>query len=404
MPETVAQAIQICRMLRFQPDSPGDLSPIDGPRLWSLSQNLGVPGLFARRISQLPGWPPESVREWEAFLSNERTRQALVLLEARRLCGILEQKDIRVVVLKGAGLATTVYEQPEERQYRDLDLLVAPADVPRALALLAETGYQLDCDPEIAEAYRQHHFHLPLAAPGKLPLELHWALTRPDDPYFLTAADLFESRLLPEVDAVPLPMPGMEAQLLHIAANGLRDGFTELKRLVDTDRILQSGRKIDWQRLAASAAERKLDLALRLSLELASRMLQTPLGPEVEALPALSPVARRLQQIGIGRFPLLLPPSGNPVARLLLRRWLTGGQGGESLWKRRASIDKARFKALHLPWRQRAALALKRLVMTIPLAFWQLSLGLRPHPVDPFNPGAGRPNSGPPAEGRADTP
>lgn len=91
----------------------------------------------------------------------------------------LADGGVGVIVLKGAHLAPLVYEDPALRPFADIDLLIRPRDVDRALALLAEAGYDLAPGLLSAELNRRYHVNLPLVKSGDRPVhvELHWSLT-----------------------------------------------------------------------------------------------------------------------------------------------------------------------------------------------------------------------------------
>jgi hypothetical protein len=86
---------------------------------------------------------PESVRlHLRAFFA-ENGRKALALsAELRRLVAALEAASVRTLAYKGPALAARAYGHLALRTYSDLDLLVAPDDVPAAARVLAEAGYE----------------------------------------------------------------------------------------------------------------------------------------------------------------------------------------------------------------------------------------------------------------------
>ena len=54
------------------------------------------------------------------------------------------EASLPVVVLKGAALGETVYPRLGLRDFRDLDILIRPADAARARAILESLGYAAD--------------------------------------------------------------------------------------------------------------------------------------------------------------------------------------------------------------------------------------------------------------------
>jgi len=91
----------------------------------------------------------------------------------------LADGGVGVIVLKGAHLAPLVYGDPALRPFADIDLLVCPGDVDRALILLAGAGYDLAPGLLSVALNRRYHVNLPLLKRGDRPVhvELHWRLT-----------------------------------------------------------------------------------------------------------------------------------------------------------------------------------------------------------------------------------
>src|SRR5438105_2341077 len=55
----------------------------------------------------------------------------------------LDEAGVRTILLKGPALAHRLYDDGTPRPYTDVDLLVAPADVERAGAVLARLGFHV---------------------------------------------------------------------------------------------------------------------------------------------------------------------------------------------------------------------------------------------------------------------
>src|SRR5690606_17461310 len=91
----------------------------------------------------------------------------------------LSAEDIDVILLKGAGLATTVYGSFGARPMYDVDLLVAPEHALRAWNALRANGWVHDEVERPAEFYSTHYHLPPLDDPLRtgLALELHPSLT-----------------------------------------------------------------------------------------------------------------------------------------------------------------------------------------------------------------------------------
>jgi hypothetical protein len=61
---------------------------------------------------------------------------------AAGLFEVFTRTEVDGLLLKGAALARLLYDVPEQRHYSDIDVLVAPDDLPSARAALEELGYK----------------------------------------------------------------------------------------------------------------------------------------------------------------------------------------------------------------------------------------------------------------------
>jgi hypothetical protein len=90
------------------------------------------------------------------------------------LCSILEQSGISAVPLKGAILAERLYDDAALRESNDIDLLVTPGDLDRAVQIACERfGYEPPSDILRRDGRPLLHYRLlhPRGAPR---VELHW--------------------------------------------------------------------------------------------------------------------------------------------------------------------------------------------------------------------------------------
>lgn len=99
--------------------------------------------------------------------------------ELRAVLQTLAACDIQPGVFKGAALAHTVYPDPVCRPMGDLDLWIAPADMPRARAALEQIGYRVDPRPDRPLALMEHfkgEIGLSHQHPAYGLVELHWSV------------------------------------------------------------------------------------------------------------------------------------------------------------------------------------------------------------------------------------
>lgn len=218
--------------------------------------------------------------------------------ELGRVLRALEAAGIPALVLKGAALAEAIYENPGVRPMCDLDVLVQEGDVPPALHVLRNLGYQII--PPLT--YRCEVMLKKAGDPPQI-LELHWNLFVV--PYYLTRLPLswfWETAIPATLGGAPGLILGPEAQVLHLCGHlSLHHPSEETARLLwlyDVAALLRAFEdRIDWPLLIDQA--RRCDLILAVKATLLSGILPRWPGllpePVVEHLRTASPTPNEAQ-------------------------------------------------------------------------------------------------------------
>ena len=293
---------------------------------------------------------PDARTAFQAHLLQQRRRSGLFAMELERLAHDFERTGIECVVLKGASLALSAYSSPAERFMGDLDLLVRPDRVDAALDRLLARGYTNPWSAEAVRGYRTHHYHLPLARPDGIIVELHWGLVKPGRDYRLDPLDVIERSIpLPGL-AGTLRMPSVEDQILHTVVQQLQDGFNYFSRTVDLDRLVATGRT-EWDILTTRAKEYRLSPASAYALQVARHLLATDCPAEVIGALSPGPVARaHLSFFDPIRSVLDQRFVGRPTAYNLLRLWLTQGEASRVSMLADLARDIEDHEPLKKPW------------------------------------------------------
>lgn len=172
----------------------------------------------------------------------------------------LAETGIAVVILKGT-VASMYYPDPALRSYGDIDLMVAPADLTRARAVLIESGFAGEDDEGVCD----HHVGL---EKGGIHLELHWrpnGIPRGDSENRLVS--LFEQGLscTHEENVLGHAFPAFDTMLngavlllharRHLAYGGL--GFRQIIDWMLFARAYLAGQ--DWVELTALLGDAQLE-------------------------------------------------------------------------------------------------------------------------------------------------
>ena len=110
----------------------------DPERLFTTADRHGVLPILARALS-LAGIPGETAR---ARAREIAFRNLSLAAELVKLVGALRKLGIEVLAYKGPILGQQLYGDVTLRQFRDLDIVIAPADVMRTRDALCQLGYE----------------------------------------------------------------------------------------------------------------------------------------------------------------------------------------------------------------------------------------------------------------------
>ena len=207
----------------------------------------------------------------------------------------LQATGIRVILLKGSALSALHYRDLGARPMADLDVMVPPGDVERAIGVLTNGGLtRAPGAPDRFNVTLARLFHAyTFEDPSGRHLDLHWRL-------FPAPADSEEEREVWSA-AVPVTLQGVTAlalgpadQLLHVCGHGVAwNHVPPLRWITDAAAVLHSSAgAIDWNRLRTMATRHQLVLSLREALRTLEQSFAIALPPGF--LPSLQtlPISR----------------------------------------------------------------------------------------------------------------
>ncbi|HHT9112058.1 MAG TPA: nucleotidyltransferase domain-containing protein [Candidatus Wunengus sp. YC65] len=177
-----------------------------------------------------------------------------------------------VIVLKGAALLSSVYEDFGLRMLGDVDILVKPEDVPKIDKVLSQSGYKSD---HTLNFYRVTNY-LNSVVYGKtgspLLLHLHWHLINNALPNYVYAEKIDMDKIWNE--AIPLKVRLADVlclaphhQLLHLSEHAMKHSYNTLIHVWDIHLVINYWKeKLRWERLCSEAEEFQLKGPLFYSL------------------------------------------------------------------------------------------------------------------------------------------
>jgi hypothetical protein len=214
---------------------------------------------------------PDALTEHVARLRRRAARWTAVQdLALSRVLGALTGAGVRAAPIKGVALAAEAFGRPDVRPSADLDVLVEPGDLDRAVETLVRLGWDPPEDLVGPDGMPGHHFRL---ASARSPwVELHWRV------------HWYESSFAPRALARARPSDGglrmtAEDHLAIVLLVYARDGLRGLRLAADIAALTVS---LDRR------GERRLDPSL-LAGPLRRPLIAASLA--VEAILGISPVA-----------------------------------------------------------------------------------------------------------------
>lgn len=197
--------------------------------------------------------PPAIYNQFKrAYLTN-LGRNRIFFAELDRVLGLLTSQGIKVVLFKGAVFARTLYEDIGLRPMSDLDILIRKEDIPGAVHLLKQHGYEEPVlhQSELLKQDVTHDVHLRQARAPHVDIEVHWLLVGGEKFRQKTDMAWFWQRIVPLAgwgEGVATLSP--TAHLLYVCAHlGYQHGLGAVGWLwlLELERFLESYRQeIDW--------------------------------------------------------------------------------------------------------------------------------------------------------------
>jgi len=304
-----------------------------------------------RKGGDFTGIPETTCNQLRSDCLANRLRNQLLTSELSALLQEFVKAGLAVVLLKGAAtFADDLYGSRGARTMLDLDLLVRPAQIETARALLVARGYEEIPDEGkefVGIPADQRHAHINgYRKPGTPVLvELHYNIAYGQGGRILSAVEGWLHTCEVEVDGAPALVLEPTYRLLHNTVHGLIPSCDYIKGKIRLWHLLEFAYlvhrysdMIDWQVWLGAAAREKQTTAFLAWLLLANRLLAVPL-PEGISFGVWSRLhARRLAN------------------GTLLQGWEGVGQAGSGLsWLDRLCLLLHRgYYYLHLPgwvWR-----------------------------------------------------
>jgi hypothetical protein len=243
-----------------------------------------VPQIYGE-LSAYPHLVPSELLDTLGSRYRDNARKTLWFrAELVRVVSHLESAGIKALPYKGPALAQILYGAVTQRQFGDLDILILPADVPKAKAALRDLGYApaLELAPQIEPTYIETGYEYSFGSThGKNLLELQWRILPRFYSVNFDVADLFDCAEKINFGERSVRTLRPEDLLLVLSVHAAKHVWAQLSWLCDIAQLVNSQR-LDWNAIQCEAKRLGIERILSLNLLLAHKLLGSPLLPAIE--------------------------------------------------------------------------------------------------------------------------
>jgi len=269
----------------------------DWPQLLQIAWDEGAVGALREHWRMAgPGAVPLDIDRRLACLALDRElRMRMLEQRTRESIAVLASAGLDVALLKGAGLAATLYGSFAARPMKDVDLLIDPDRAEEAKRLMMAAGWERDRGLPDDELYLGHHHLAPLidSRGSRSRLELHRTLLPTGHPFALSMEELWDGMRPADFGGHRVLVLDPTHHALHIAihfawSHIMRVGGWHAFRDLAT---LQGAGLLDWEALVPAAVRARAASCCYWTLTLARRMTGLPVPDDV--LAELAPAGSR---------------------------------------------------------------------------------------------------------------
>ncbi len=255
---------------------------IDWARLLPLAaRHRMLPFLFRHlRGESLPAHVAS--RLLEAYESNTARNLAMIAACVRLVRGF-DAAGIRTIAFKGPVTAYALYGDLGLRGFTDLDLIVAPHDVPQARQVLDRLGLspEVRLGPAQEQALLHYRHELTFSTEdGSFHLDLHWRLLVPHLRMTQDEGGVWDRSVTVDLAGARVRTLGPGDSLAYACVRAAVDSWATLYRIVDIAEAAAAAGGEVGEALGRATQVGRRGLML-VGLLLASELLQAPLDPSI---------------------------------------------------------------------------------------------------------------------------
>ncbi len=257
-----------------------------------------------RDLRRLEGVDGRTMQMLDRYEVTQTANQMRIVTDLAGLAETLAPLDVPWLTFKGPVAAQLLYDRPELRTYRDLDVLVPRADFTRTLSFLRGTGLEV-LDRNWTLISREQRGQLHLTLPLGTVADIHWHLLNRGvvrHAFDVDTDGLLRRARTVTVSGVAAGTLSPADTLVHLALHAALAGGDRLIWLKDIERSL-AVEEPDWEEVVERALSWRSGAATAVMLRRASEVLGA--GIPLWVLRDLDPsgVRRRVTEAFDRRWP-----------------------------------------------------------------------------------------------------
>ena len=258
---------------------------------WNLLQHFG---------NSLPNSVSEELNYIYQIHLQRNMRLTKKLVDVIRL---FQSNSIRIISFKGPLLALQAYGNLVIRQFNDLDILVHPNQLDKAIKLLISSGYVPQNDLRWFERKDWYLSRIKdvvfVDEKSKYILELHWKLSGTHFAYPIEVDRLWQNLETVKLAGVDANVLHFNDLLIYLCLHGARHSWERLSWICDLNELIQSNSEIDWKQISQDGKRLGCENILGLGLFLVHKFFGTkvpfPNWEKIESEPTFKKLAEEIE-------------------------------------------------------------------------------------------------------------
>lgn len=258
-----------------------------------------------RDLRDLPGVAPRILQALERYEVMQTANQMRIVTDLAGFAVMIAPLEIPWITFKGPVAAQLLYERPELRTYRDLDLLVPRSDFTRTIDFLERSGIEV-LDRNWTLISREHRGQLHVTLPLGTVADVHWHLLNRGvvrDAFDVEMSEVLDRTRTVQISGAAVRTLEAADGLVHLGLHAALAGGDRLIWLKDIERAI-AVESPDWDDVVERALRWGAGAALAVLLRRAASVLGADVPVWVLRDLDPSPTRRRLGEAFDHRWPV----------------------------------------------------------------------------------------------------